>query len=169
MVAAQHDQQVEMEASSTAEQQPLFDVLVKFLEEDGWVYKEIEHRQVLALGIEGNNGRFDCYAVAREVEQQVTIYSVFPVRVPDHKRPTISTFLMMVNYGIIIGNFELNFYDGEIRYKTSLDVEGDRLTSALTQHLIYINVTTMDKFLPGIMSVIYGSLSAEEAISRIDP
>ncbi|MGL5081986.1 MAG: YbjN domain-containing protein [Microcoleaceae cyanobacterium] len=167
MVAAQQNQDMNPE-TEIADDRPLFETLVEFLDEDGWVYKEIEHRQVLVLGIEGNNGRFDCYVVAREAEKQVTVYSVFPVRVPDQKRHTVSTFLMMVNYGMIIGNFELNFYDGEIRYKTSLDVEGDHLTSALTKHLIYTNVTTMDKYLPGIMSVIYGNLSAEEAISRID-
>ena len=74
----------------------------------------------------------------------------------------------MLNYGVVIGNFEMNFYDGEIRYKTSIDVEGDRLTPALVKHLIYTNVATMDKYLPGIMSMIYGNLSAEEAISRIE-
>jgi hypothetical protein len=74
----------------------------------------------------------------------------------------------MINYGIVIGNFEMNFYDGEIRYKTSLDVEGDRLSSTLVKHLVYSNVTSMDKYLPGIMSVIFGNLSPEEVISRVE-
>ncbi|MGF1491677.1 MAG: YbjN domain-containing protein [Microcoleaceae cyanobacterium] len=164
MIAAEQSPEISAE---TEPKPSLFEVLIRFFQEDGWVHREIEHQRVLALGIEGKNGRFDCYAVAREEEQQVTVYSVFPVRVPDHKRHMVATFLMMVNYGIIIGNFELNFYDGEIRYKTSIDVEGDRLTPALVKHLMYINVTTLDKYLPEIMSVIYGNLSAEEALSRI--
>jgi hypothetical protein len=147
---------------------PLFDTMLEFFDEDGWVFKEIEHRRVLALGIEGKNGRFDCYMIAREEEKQLSVYSVFPVKVPDHKRYSIATFLTMINYGIVIGNFEMNFYDGEIRYKTSLDVEGDRLSSTLVKHLVYSNVTSMDKYLPGIMSVIFGNLSPEEVISRVE-
>ncbi|MGC9525950.1 MAG: YbjN domain-containing protein [Limnospira sp.] len=166
MVVSEQNQQETISTDERFLNMPLFDVLIEFLTEDGWVYKEIEHRRVLALGIEGKNGRFDCYAIAREEEKQITVYSIFPVKVPDYKRPHIATFVTRVNYGTIIGNFELNFYDGEIRYKTSLDVEGDRLTPALVKHLIYTNVTTMDKFLPGIMSIIYGNISPEEAISR---
>jgi hypothetical protein len=30
---------------------------------------------------------------------------------------------------MIIGNFEMDFEDGEIRYKTSIDVEDDSLSS----------------------------------------
>jgi len=40
-------------------------------------------------------------------------------------------FLTRANYGMMIGNFEMDFTDGEIRYKTSIDVEGDKLSSAL--------------------------------------
>jgi hypothetical protein len=90
------------------------------------------------------------------------------VKVPEYKRYNVAAFITMINYGIIIGNFEMNFYDGEIRYKTSLDVEGTQLSSTLVKHLVYSNVTTMDKYLPGIMSVIFGNLSPEEVISRIE-
>lgn len=144
----------------------IFDVLLDFFAKDGWVYREIEHRRVVALGVEGKNGRFDFYAIAREEEKQLAIYSVCPVKVPDYKRYNMATFIAMVNYGTIIGNFELNFQDGEVRYKTSIDVEGDRLTPALVKHLIYTSVTTMDDYLPGILSVIYGNISPEEAFHR---
>ncbi|MBS0016100.1 MAG: YbjN domain-containing protein [Arthrospira sp. SH-MAG29] len=166
MVVSEQNQQASTSTDDRFFNLPLFDILIEFFNEDGWVYKEIEHRRVVALGIEGKNGRFDCYTIAREEEKQITVYSIFPVKVPDYKRQNISNFVTRANYGMVIGNFEMNFYDGEIRYKTSLDVAGDRLTPALIKHLIYTNVSTMDKFLPGIMSIIYGNISPEEAISR---
>jgi hypothetical protein len=69
---------------------------------------------------------------------------------------------------MIIGNFEMDFEDGEIRYKTSIDVEGDSLSSALIKRLVYANVMMMDAYLPGIMSVIYGDVSPEDAITQIE-
>lgn len=80
----------------------------------------------------------------------------------------IGKFINRANYSIIIGNFELNFADGEIRYKTSIDVEGDRLTSALIKRLVYANVTMMDEYLPGIKSVIEGDVSPVDAIAQIE-
>jgi hypothetical protein len=43
---------------------------------------------------------------------------------------------------------------GEIRYKTSIDVEGANLIFTQIKRLVYANVMMMDQYLPGIMSVI---------------
>jgi hypothetical protein len=66
------------------------------------------------------------------------------------------------------GNFELDFSEREIRYKTSIDVDGDTLSSALIKGLVYANVTMMDEYLPGIMSVIYGDVEPKDAIAQIE-
>ena len=145
---------------------PVFDVLIDFMTRDGWVYREIEHRRVVALGVEGKNGRFDGYTIVTEEERQIAVYSVSPVKVPDYKRYNMATFITLLNYGTVVGNFEMNFQDGELRYKTSLDAEDAALNPALIKHLIYTSVTTMDDYLPGILSVIYGNISPEEAFQR---
>ena len=80
----------------------------------------------------------------------------------------VAESLTRANSGMIIGNFELNFTDGEISYKTSIDVEGDRLSFALIKRLVYANVTMMDEYWPGMMSVIYGGVEAREAIASIE-
>ncbi|NEQ30985.1 MAG: YbjN domain-containing protein [Leptolyngbya sp. SIO4C5] len=67
-----------------------------------------------------------------------------------------------------VGNFELDFSDGEIRYKTSLDVEGDRLSQASIKQLVYTNVFTMDRYLPGIEAVIKYGTNAEAAIALVE-
>ena len=73
-------------------------------------------------------------------------------------------FLTRANYGMMIGNFEMDFTDGEIRYKTSIDVEGDKLSSALIKRLVYANVMMMDEYLPGIVSVTEGDMEPKDAI-----
>lgn len=65
---------------------------------------------------------------------------------------------------MMIGNFEMDFTDGEIRYKTSIDVEGDKLSSALIKRLVYANVMMMDEYLPGIVSVTEGDMEPKDAI-----
>jgi hypothetical protein len=49
----------------------------------------------------------------------------------------VAEFLTRANSGMVIGNFELDFADGEIRYKTSIDVEGDKLSYAIIKRLVY--------------------------------
>ncbi len=67
-----------------------------------------------------------------------------------------------------MGNFELDFSDGEIRYKTSIDVGNDKLTHELIKQVVYTNVMTMDKYHPAIISVIYSEVSPEDAIKEVE-
>ncbi|MEO1389173.1 MAG: YbjN domain-containing protein [Cyanobacteria bacterium J06634_6] len=78
----------------------------------------------------------------------------------------MAQFITRANYGLILGNFELDYTDGEIRYKTSLDVEGDRLTPALTKNLISTNVMTMNQYLPGLLAVLEQQTPPGQAIKQ---
>jgi hypothetical protein len=72
------------------------------------------------------------------------------------------------NYGMIVGNFEIDLDDGEVRYKTSVDVEGVTATRQLIQNLVAPNVITMDRYLPGLLSVAFGGKHPAEAIAEIE-
>jgi hypothetical protein len=80
----------------------------------------------------------------------------------------LAEFITRTNYGLIVGNFEMDFADGEIRYKTSIDIDGDELTSEIIKHLVYANVTMMDEYLPGIIAVIEKDVSPVDAIAQIE-
>ncbi len=149
-------------------QETLFDSIINFFDQDDWSYVKIEDNTALRLAFEGDTGRWNCYAKAREEQKQFAFYSICPFKVPEDKRLTIAEFITRANYGMINGNFELDFNDGEIRYKTSIDVDGDKLSFAIIKNLVYANVTMMDEYLPGIIAVIEGDVSPIEAIRAIE-
>jgi hypothetical protein len=146
----------------------IFEEMVNFFKADDWPFVQLEEQPALQIAFQGENGTWTCYARARVEQQQFLFYSICPVKAPSYKLLPVAEFLARANSGLAIGNFELDFNDGEISYKTSIDVEGDRLSSALIKNLVYANVRMMDEYMPGIMSVIYGNLSPEEAIIQID-
>jgi hypothetical protein len=146
----------------------LYDAIVAFLQEDGWTFTPMEEQMVLRTGFRGENGQWTCYAQAREEQGQFIFYSVCPVNVPEDRRMPAAEFLTRANYGLFIGNFEMDWSDGEIRYKTSIDVEGDRLSPALVQQMVYTNVLMMDRYLPGIMQVLYGNVSPADAVAEAE-
>jgi hypothetical protein len=148
--------------------QGILDTVVQFFKEDNWKYRQLEGKSALRLGFQGDNGSWNCYAQAREEHQQFVFYSVLDTNVPQNKRAAVAEFLTRANYGLFIGNFEMDYSDGEVRYKTSITVKGDRLTTALVKNLIYINVIMMDKYFPGIMSVVYAGTSPADAIAEVE-
>jgi hypothetical protein len=146
----------------------ILEEIIDFFTEDDWPFTKIKGEPVLRMAFQGDNGKWTCYAKARVQQEQFVFYSVCPVNAPENKRLAIAEFLTRANSGMIIGNFELDFADGEIRYKTSIDVQGDFLSFELIKQLVYANVTMMDEYLPGIMSIIYGNASPEDAIAQIE-
>jgi hypothetical protein len=146
----------------------ILDTAISFFQQDEWSFTQLEDQPILRLGFQGENGQWSCYAQAREEHAQLLFYSVCPVNVPEDRRMAVAEFLTWANYGLFIGNFELDMTDGEIRYKTSIDVEGDRLSPALVKPLVYTNVMMMDRYLPGIMSVIYGNVAPAEAVAKAE-
>lgn len=146
----------------------ILEEIIDFFTEDDWPYTKIKGEPVLLTAFQGENGKWNCSAKARVEQEQFVFYSICPINAPENKRLAIAEFLTRANSGMIIGNFELDFADGKIRYKTSIDVQGDFLSFELIKQLVHANVTMMDEYLPGIRSIIDGDVSPEDAIAQIE-
>jgi hypothetical protein len=146
----------------------LFDVVQRFFTDDEWYFLQMDSQPILQMSFQGKNGKWTCYAQVKEEQYIFFFYSVCPINVPEDKRFSMAEFITRANYGLKIGNFEMDFTDGELRYKTSVDVENDRLTTSLVSNLVYANLWTMDRYLPGILSVIYGDVTPVTAVQKIE-
>ncbi len=146
----------------------IFDTMTQFFKEDDWPFSQLEGKPILRTAFSGKNGNWNCFAQAREDQFRFIFYSVSPANTPEPKRMAMAEFLTRANYGLIIGNFELDFNDGEVRFKTSIDVEGDQLTSALIKQMVYANVFTFDKYLPGVMKIMYTDVPPLDAVNEIE-
>lgn len=154
---------------NTTSNSPIFQAIINLFTENNWYFNQIEEQPVLYITFPGKNGQYDCYGQAREAEQQFIFYSVCPTKIPKPKRRAVAEFLSRANYGTVVGNFELDFNDGEIRYKTHSDLKYNFLVSEAIKELVYTNIMMMDRYLPGITSVISGKVSPEAAIRAIEP
>ena len=145
-----------------------WDVLGNFLQEDGWFPQLLEGKNIYRLLYDGTNGRLTCFADLRMTLAQLLFYAIAPVKAPEETRMAVAEFITRANFNMRIGNLELDFSDGEVRYKSSLDFEGTELTPQLIRNAIYPAVQTMDRYLPGLLSVIYGGKTPFEAIEDIE-
>ncbi|MGF1488875.1 MAG: YbjN domain-containing protein [Prochloraceae cyanobacterium] len=135
-----------------------------------WQFIKSFENSTIQFTFSGENGRWNCLLKTRENQAQLVFYSICPIPAPESKRIAIAEFITRANYNIIIGNFELDFDDGEIRYKTSIDVEGDRLSHSNLESIIYPNLGTIDRYLPGIKAIIerFDDISVKQAIEIVE-
>ncbi|MDF2627826.1 MAG: hypothetical protein K0R39_1657 [Symbiobacteriaceae bacterium] len=146
----------------------IFDTIVEMLRAEEWNYEQVQDQPILRIGINGKNGKWVSYAQAREEQDQFVFYSVLPVTAPAEKRAELAELLTRLNYGLVIGNWEMDYRDGEVRYKTSIDVEGDQLSQALAHNVVFLNLQMMDRSLKAILGVLYGILTVDVAVKQVD-
>ncbi len=80
----------------------------RFLEQEGWHPQQVEDAPIYQMSFSGESGSITCYA---------------PVRVEEKTaRQTVVEFITRANCGLWIGDFEMDWGDGEARYKSSLDL-----------------------------------------------
>ena len=146
----------------------MWDAVVEFFTKDGWYCVQTEGKPILNTTFSSDCGDFICVAKVREEQSQFVFYTGFPTKVPSEKRLAISELLTRANYGMVAGNFEMDMEDGEVFHKISIDVESDRLTSALVENMVYPSVFTMEKYFPAIMAVLYADVLPIDAISKVE-
>jgi hypothetical protein len=137
------------------------------LVEMDWRFGQDPQRPALLMGWGGKNGIYSCFLQVLPDRPLILFYSHVQCRVPEEKRATMAEFLTRANDGLWLGNFELDFADGAVCYRTSLYVGDGLLTTDMLSGLLHANLSTMDRFMPGVMSVLWNDVSAEDAMGLL--
>lgn len=109
---------------------------------------------IARLSFSGEQGDWIVLVRTDEEKQICIVFSIYPASVPEEQRTEMAKFLFEENYDLVIGNFEMDATDGELRYRTSIDVENDRLTMELFNQLFTTNVVIMDHYFHVIDDII---------------
>ena len=92
------------------------------------------------------------------------IFIQYPVMVKEKFRPLAMEFLTRANYGLVLGNFEMDCKDGEVRYHVSHLMEEGRLEDETIKRLFSTAMGTADRYFPALMRVLFAGETPAEAI-----
>jgi hypothetical protein len=157
-----------MSENTTTPPGVILECVRQFFEADEWAFEQDTEESVLRMEYEGENGTWACLAQAIDERQRFLFFSSLPKFVPELMRLEASEYLTRANFGMEIGNFEMDFSDGEVRFRTSLDIEGGELTETMIKNLVYTNVAVMDQYLPGLKKVVKDGLEPARAIAEVE-
>ena len=143
--------------------------VMEYLEEDNWKYQRMDDKEVLLMFFRGEEATFRCIVQVDAEQGHIFFYSALESYVPSHRRDDVALFLTRANYGMRVGNFEMDLDDGEIRFKTNLVLtEEEDFPQEVLGRMIYLNLAMMNRYYPGVMRVSYADTSPEQAIAEIE-
>jgi hypothetical protein len=141
------------------------DVVMRFFEGEGVKVEVVDG--VLRTAFSGENGRFLSFSRIDEDTGVFVFYSLAPVQVPADKLASALELVARLNYGHTLGNLEIDVESGEIRMKTSIDIEGEELTEGLVANVVYANLASLDQFLPAITAVVLKGVPPLDALKAL--
>ncbi|GIK55919.1 MAG: hypothetical protein BroJett015_15820 [Chloroflexota bacterium] len=121
---------------------------------DGWELQPSEADWLYFSGFTLAGFRFPYVAKIWPDFNRFVFYILLPGRAPKSRRLQVAEYLTQANYGLQIGNFEMDLTDGEVRYKSSIGFDGDALTPALIRQVIYPAVKAVEVYFPGLLKFV---------------
>jgi hypothetical protein len=138
-----------------------------YFAERGWPVAQHDTLPVLRLEYEGDHGAWPCFVKIDEARRQVSVISLLPDLVAPAFRMEVAAFLTRANYLVPLGHFDMDFSDGEVRFRATVNVSQAPFTSGLLDPLVKTNWVVVDQHLVELRAVASGESTAEDATSRI--
>ena len=145
----------------------IMSVIKQYCEEDRVIYRDI-HESLIGVGFQCKVLTYQLYVEAHEELRQVRVLAMWPTLIAAEKRGVVAEYLTRANWGLMLGNFEMNFDAGEVRYRTSLDVEGGVLTPKMVKTQVEVNLGTIDRYAKGLLSILFTGVTPTEAIAEVN-
>jgi hypothetical protein len=139
----------------------IYDAVVDAIETQPWDSTRNDDERWVGIPINGSRGSFMLAVQALEEQGQVVVYGLEPAVVPEERRIEAALLYTLINRGMILGNFELDLGDGEVRFKASLDPNGAPVTKELLEPLLRVAAAMVDRYGPALQAVIDGTPALE--------
>jgi len=119
---------------------------------------------VVRSSARGDNGMFPTIYTIDADRKIFSIIMQLDCLVPEEKRGAVAEFIARVNFERAIGSFELDFRDGEIRYRGAFQYDGATLNDTLIENLFQMCGSAINFYYPPLMKVVWGGMAPQEAI-----
>jgi len=99
-----------------------------------------------------------------EQHERLVLYVLFRPRAKKEHRAELCEFVARANHGMGDGNFEMDFDEGSVRFRVSLDFTGISLPGQLVRNMIVDAMNTIELYEGALSRLIAGKAKAKSAL-----
>jgi hypothetical protein len=117
--------------------------------------------------LNGKRFNFAAWLIVDEEARTFVCYGILPINVEPARRVAVAETMTRINFRLRLGTFDLDFDDGEMRYRTGCDVEGGELTQHMVLTVVGNVCASIDRYGSALMRVMFGDATPEDAAAEI--
>lgn len=143
----------------------------QFLTDDDWNYSFDSDKGVFDFNLNVKSRLRKIRYLIDIKKDEIIVYGICPIGAdPEDKAEMaeMAEFICRANYGLRNGNFEFDFRDGEIRFKSFIDCDCVIPSAEVIKDSIYCTAAMFRRYGDGIASILFASSSAKEAIEQCE-
>lgn len=145
----------------------LSELVKDFLDGMGLRHERSDDEKNFKIGFTGDNGHFSAMITVDDVGRRIVVDTMCPINVPKTRLLAVAELTARINFGLALGNLDIDLGDGLILFRTGIKVGRINLDHETLFALICGNLWTMDRYFPAIASVAYGNSTPERAIASL--
>ncbi len=143
-----------------------------FFKEKGWKYdcpRQEEDRILFTTGVNMGNVLGKLRIVIFLREDCYVVNAILNSFVEKERYAQVAEYLHRANYATLNGNFEFDYDDGEIRYKTYTNFDGDAvLSKEVIEESIFVPVFMFDEYGKNLLRLMIGPGDPKQLIEEAE-
>ncbi len=139
-----------------------------YFEKNEWKYKYDEEKKIFTSGIDMENVLGDVKIYVSLDKNSYNVYTVLNSKVEKEYYATVGEFLHRANYGLKNGNFEIDYRDGEIRYKSFVNFENVVISEEIVGDSIFVGIAMLDRYGKGLLKIMLGDSTPKECVEECE-
>lgn len=145
-----------------APRKPLFERVAGYLDANDWNYHAEQEKGFFDMRVGTKYASVRVIIDTDDMEnwQRVLVYSVFPVFVPENRRPAVLDAINRINFAMVYGNVEMDGRDGEIRIRTVVEAERD-IAEPMIERALHGNLNASNRYFAPLMAVGFGGAAPD--------
>ena len=153
-----------------AEKNNVTESIRDYFDSQNWKYRYDEDKGLFRMFMHIRVDDVDACEVRTIVrdERRFTTFVTFPFRVPEKKRAIAASFISRANYKLLLGCFEMDYRDGEIRFRMCVDCEDCMPSQTVVKNSILIPMAMYRNYGDALLTVLFGIKTAEEALKGLE-
>ena len=145
-------------------------IIAKFFKKDDWRYEFDEENSLFKSGVAVDSAVGNVRVFISAMDDKVVCVFVLPQQVPEDARVAVAELACRINYKLCFGQFEIDFDDGELRFRYAMPSE--ELTDSpmdKARALLYLPHAMLKLYGSAFLKVILGARTPQAAVDELDP
>jgi protein-tyrosine phosphatase len=159
--------QLEAVAPRLAQQtSPMLQIVERTFEGEGWKYQRLPGVTLLVSTLALMGTDVPLVLTTQEAAQRLVVTADTKVYAPQASRAAVGELLHRLNWNQVLGAFDMDLSDGQVRYRVAIDVEGGTLAATMVKNMVATGVGAVVQFGAAIAAVANLGVAPLEALSR---